>query len=749
MRRYSPIVLLSAFALVVGLGFPRNAVIAQTISGTVTDDQHSALSGVLVMIPAIQRHVTTGSDGKFEFTNVSAGVYVVEFSIVGYGEAARSVDCGNGSVQLDVELKVSPLELPAVTITSAPQPMALNNSPQPVSVLEGLELQRRRGQSLMNSAEFLPGVSTFSRGPASMKPVIRGLTSQRVVVAEDGVRHESQQWDDEQSPEIDIFDVDHIEIQRGANSVLYGSDALGGVVNIIKTDASSFNEQPVTLGGSVFLHGYTNNSQAAGALALFGGMEAFEYKGQFSFRNAGDIMTPDGSLNNSGVKEFNASGMVGTKGEWGSLRGEYSHFGQEFHIHPEGEEPPSPTQKIDHDKANLYYNGIFPTFRLEVKGTYQVSERAEYDDETLLEQGWIDSAAIRLRLSTASLDIRAHHAPIGQLYGTIGVSGMSQKNETLGLMPLIPGFMQSNFAAFIYEEYRMPEVSISGGLRVDSRDLDVDANDDLGVTKQSRQYSAVTGTLGAVWHPQTPLTFSLNLGRGWRSPIAEELFINGPDEGSIRYKVGNPDLTPEESFNINLSGKYSTSVVSAEISIFRNRINDYIYLAPTGITDSPTGFEKYAQRQADATLTGMEIDLHEAVTDNIVLLGGFDMVIGKNEETNDWLPLIPAHRFQAGIQYLRPTLLFLNNAHVSLTARVYVNQDRIAPDEIATGGYTLYDIGIGGQIPLAGQNIVADLVVYNLFNKAYYDHLSRYKDYALNPGTDVAVKVSVPFTLVQ
>jgi iron complex outermembrane receptor protein len=172
-------------------------------------------------------------------------------------------------------------------------------------------------------------------------------------------------------------------------------------------------------------------------------------------------------------------------------------------------------------------------------------------------------------------------------------------------------------------------------------------------------------------------------------------------------------------------------------------------LSPNGQVDSSSGFDEYEQRQADATLTGVEIDLQDAVTEHIVLHGGFDMVQGKNDETENWLPLIPARRFQAGVQYLQPALFFLNNARIWLTARAVLDQDNVDPFESPTGGYTLYDAGIGGEIPFGGRQVLADFVVQNMFNKAYFDHLSRYKDYALNPGVNFALKFTVPFTIIE
>ncbi len=721
---------------------------AQSVSGTVTDDQGAPLANVNVLLTGTGFHAPTNAQGKYSITPIPRGTYLVEFHIIGYSVETKTVEAGSSDATADATLHATPLELPAVTVTAQPQPVSINDSPQPVATAENRELMRDRGQSVMNSIEDLPGVSTFSRGPVSMKPVIRGLTGQRVVVAEDGIRHESQQWDDEQSPEVDALDIDRIEVLRGPNSVLFGSDALGGVVNFIRTEPASLSIAPVHLGGQLLLNGFSNNSQGAGALALYGTSDAVEYKGQADYRNTNDISTPLGTLPNSWERELNGSGLLGVKQEWGEVKAEYSHFGQEFHISPEpGGEPPSPAQKITHDKVNLSYDGPLSTLRLGIRGTYQRSERAEYDDSGIIDIE--DSAAIRLRLRTYTVDARLEHGGVGGLSGTIGASVMTQKNETLGLMPLIPGFTQNNYAGYVFEQYRLPEVSLAGGIRFDSRKLDVDENGDLGIGAQSKTFNAVTGTAGIVWHASEQASASLNVGRGWRSPIAEELYINGADEGSVRFKVGDPDLSPEESFNLDLSGRYVSPRVVAEVSLYRNRINRYIFLSPTGVIDSATGFEKYQQRQANATLSGMEIRLQGAVSDNIICHGGFDLVYARNEETDTWLPIVPANRFKAGIRLTEASAGALLNPYLSLGAQIVLDQNRVDAFEDPTGGYTLFNVGAGGEFALPAGRLLVDFSVNNLFDKAYFDHLSRYKDYALNPGRDFVLRVSVPFTLAE
>ncbi|HXF48563.1 MAG TPA: TonB-dependent receptor [Verrucomicrobiae bacterium] len=718
-------------------------VFSAQLSGQVLDENQAALADVRVAVPALHRIAFTDSTGRFLFNQVPAGVFTVELSRLGYKTETRQVNLAKGDTILSIQLDISPLELPPLTVTATPQPTDVLSSPLSVSVVSGRELERSRGETVMQTIENSPGVATFSTGAGIAKPVIRGLTSQRVLVVSDGVRQEGQQWGDEHGPEIDALDVEKIEVVRGPNSVLYGSDALGGVVNIIKPEVPCADEGAPPLAGEVLLNGFSNNRQEACALALYGASGVLGYRGNFSLRDGRDISTPTGKLFNSGEREINGSGALGTEGDWGSLAVDYSHFGQELEIHEDPAEDPTatPFQRIRHDKVHLHSNFPMEKVRLEINGGWQRNHRTEFEDESAADTG------LNLVLNTINLEIRAHHQPLGKVFGTVGFSLMNQDNN-LSNEPLIPEFTSLNLAGFVYEEARFKDVTISAGVRVDTRSMDVDSNPDLGVLKQSRDYDAVTGTAGAVWHMAEPLAFAASIGRGWRSPTAFELFANGVHEGTVRFEVGDSTIEPEESFNVDFSLRYATARLQAEATVFRNRITGFIFPSPTGVIHPVESLEIFQYRQSDATFLGAELLLKGQVTDWLVLSAGADFVRGTNDRTDDPLPFIPAHRLKLGARFIQPSWRGLSNLYISLGSKVVAKQERVEPNETPSKGYALFDAGAGAEIPLGSRRAHLDLAVENLLDKAYRDHLSRYKNYALNPGWNFSLKLSVPFTLV-
>lgn len=742
MRTISVLLLRLLFLAIVGLV---QVSFAQSLSGTVVDESNTPLPYVNVSLPTLHRGAVTNDQGKFIIEKLRPGVYLVEFTHLGYKKETRSVTIASDDVNITVVLHESALQLPGIIVTGKPQPTDILSSSQSVSVVEGRELDRFRGQNVIQALENTTGVSTYTTGAGIAKPVIRGLTSQRVLVVSDGARQEGQQWGDEHGPEIDAFDVEKIEVLRGPSSVLYGSDALGGVVNVIRHHLPSAEEGDPSLGGVLTLNGFSNNRHTAGNLSLNGASGAIGYRGHFSLRDAGGVTTPEGKLFNSGLKEFNGGGLLGTKGTWGTASIDYSHFGQELQIHEDPAEDPNatPYQKIQHDK--IHFHGDLPTqdIRLEVDGSWQKNVRREFEEKDAVEP------VLHLRLNTYSFDVKGHHQPIGSLFGTLGFSLMSQKNETLAEEKLIPGFNLLNLAGFLYEEARFGNVILSAGLRYDARSMEVEETPDLNVEAQTRNYDAVTGSVGLVYRASEPVAFTLNVGRGWRAPTAFELFVDGVHEGTVQYLIGDRTLNNEQSLNVDMSVRYATNRVQGELTLFQNKIANYIFASPTGEVDSASRFQKYVLKQADATLLGAELSLQAQVTEWLILTGGFDYIRGTNDKTEKSLPLIPANRIKAGTKLTTASMGDILNPYISANVKAVSSQDRVEEFETPTSGYTLFDVGVGGEIAIGSSRASVDLSIDNLFDAAYRDHMNRFKAYALNPGRNIALKISIPLSIVK
>ncbi len=632
------------------------------------------------------------------------------------------------------------LEAPPITITAKPQSVEVFVAPQSVTVIEGRQLDRQRGQNLSSAIESSPGVSAVTTGAGIGKPVVRGLTAQRVLILSDGIRQEGHSWGDEHGPEIDTFNAEKIEVVRGPLSLLYGADALGGVVSIKSEDPPFDNDQPV-FGGKLMPNAFSNNRSGGGALSLHGARGGVGFRAYGGLRSAGDIQTPEGRLRNSGTEEFNGGGSVGVKKDWGTITVGYSRFNQRLEITEDPAEAPdaTPYQKITHDKARL--NADFPLEwgRLEVNTGWQRNNRREFEAKDA------PTEALNLVLRTHTWDVKAHHNQLGPVTGTLGVQGMLQKNETLAEEKLVPGYDLRDIGVFLYEEMPVKQVTLSAGARLDNRRVDAKNEPVLGVTAQRLNYDAITGAAGAVWRIAEPWALALNVGTGWRAPSPFELFVNGEHEGTGRFIVGNAGFKTERALNKEVSLRYRTARVSGEMGVFHNRIDRFIFLAPTGVDDVDSGLPIFEYRQADATFVGVELALRAQPTDWLVLDAGADYIRARSEQTKEPLPLIPANRMRLGAKLVQKLLGRLADPYLGVKARLVDRQNRVPSFESKTSGYALFDFSLGADVPLLGNRVSVDIGLENAFDQPYRDHLSRYKAFALNPGRNATLKVTVPF----
>ncbi|MBI5476739.1 MAG: TonB-dependent receptor [Ignavibacteriales bacterium] len=719
----------------------------QTLIGTTIDEQGLPLEAVSVFIPGLEMHTYTKIDGTFEFHDLPKGIYTLEFFRTGLEKTSKVIEVTDENLPLKIMLRSSPLELPVITVTAKPRVSDVGSTAQALSILEEKQIAMVRGQSFISTLDNVPGVAILQSGPFGGKPVIRGLSFQRIVIQENGLRHESQQWDEDDSPGIDAFNVQRIEVVRGPSSLLYGPNALGGVVNAVTTQPRPTNDSVPLLSGFFSLNGLSNNRQAAGNILMEGGSRNIRYNGSITMRHAGDISTPDGPINNSGARELNGDGSVVFKTTPANIAFIYSRFNQKKYLPTLSEEDNSPQsqayQKTNHEQIQFRYLGkTYPT-SLEILGNWQNNDASEFEDS--------DSQLpeIRLKLNTLDINTKLHHFLGGQTSGTIGLSFENQQNKTLGQDPLIPNYHQTNIAGVLYEEMNLQNVILSAGFRFDTRKIRIGKNEPLSITDQSRTFNAITGTAGVVWHAFLPFSFALNLGRGWRAPLTQELFVNGLEEGSVRYKIGNPDLKPEESIGIDISFRYNQPRLQTTFTAFYHFINRYIYLHQTAEIDSASGYNKYEYRQTNAILNGYEFAIEAGLTDRLILHGSMDVVIGRNKTTDNWLPLLPPIRFILGSRWNLPNLLFVIDPYISLQSKFVMAQHRVDILESPTPGYALFDIGFGGAVPFFSNEITLYGSIENIFNKSYHDHLNLYKDYFLNPGINFILRLSVPFTLIR
>ncbi len=737
---------------------------AQTIRGKVTDaETNEALIGAAIFIPATQSGAVTDTEGNYELELARAGSYRVSISFLGFQSESRVVTVGSGYVTLNVSLKPTAIEAPPIVVTAKGQASDVLSTPQAVSVVEGFVLAENRGVSALDALEGVPGVRLLRTGASIAKPVIRGLSSQRVLVVQDGTRQEGQQWGDEHGPELGSFDVDRIEVLKGPASLLYGSDAIGGVV---QTRRKSLFEYTDPFAGAVILQGLSNARMGAGHARAGGNRQRLFYDASIGARRAGSYDTPPGLVPNTGMSEYTGSVRAGRSIGRGTLEAGYRRFSSRIGLfEPDAPLLPGsdrydidlPYQRVSHDAVRAEAKFPVAGHRLEWISTWQQNRRKEFGEHeepahlSALLFSEPDSGhdpALYLRLSTLTSDVFIHHHPVGLLFGTFGLSGMYQRNETLAEESLIPGARVWNAAAFVFEELTLHRLTINGGVRLDVRRLDVEDNEELDVASQTRNYRAFSGAVGLAWQPISGLSAAVNAGRAWRAPVLIELFGNGVHEGTIRFEQGNASLRPESSFSLDATLRWFSEHIHLEAGGFANTIDQFIVARQTDRIDPASGYVVYAYSQTRARLWGGEftMDVHPHPLDWLHLSVTGDLTFTQDLATKEPLPLSPPFRTHIGLGFDRNRLGAFEDISIRMGPTLAAKQTRVAALEAPTEGYVLWDVSCRATLNVGAVSVAPVLAIDNLLNKNYVSHLSRFKPYGIpDPGRNIRFEVQFSF----
>jgi len=739
--------LLATFA-VLGLTSLPGRLAAQAIRGQVRDSAGAPIATARVAVVELSRTTTTDTAGRFTITAVPAGQYTLLVRKDGYAPSTQMLRTTGIDTTVAVVLSPSAFQLEPVTVTATRSPSLEMTSPLPASALTSVQLRRNESVSLAHAISSLAGVRTLSTGAQIGKPVIRGLSGPRVLVLSDGSRLEDYSWSDEDGPSIDARLADRVEVIRGPASVLYGSDALGGVVNVIPAPVPDAN------GGAGFVHtgyeayGATNNAEFGGILRAEGATGEVGWRVVGIGRHAASLHTPNGELDNTGYFALNGEAAVGVHGRRGDFNLRYARYGGEFKLLEAGGPPPGvtagqdqgPERRLGDDRVQATGNYVTGPVRFEAHAQWERHSLIEVSDDSSLAAGGppVESTSFDLLLNTLSLDLLAHHAPIGPLKGTIGVSGMHEINDTRGPIPLVPDARVNAGALFVLEQASTGPVTLLAGGRVDVRRLNADANTTLALAAQQRDYTAYSGDVGVVVRPLPALAFAANVGRAWRAPTLFELFSNGPQLGEARYDLGDPTLVPELGTSIDASIRWETGRVRGSLAGYTNLVNHFIYITPTAqFRDS---LRVYDYVQASARLIGAEASLEVEATRMLAFHATADAVRGTNRDTDVPLPLMPPPRLTVGAEVhsgADPAA-----ARVGASVQMVARQTRLNPMDVPTNGYALLALSAGLTHRLGGRDFHFDLDVHNALNTKYTSFLSRYKEFALNPGRNIIFRIS-------
>ena len=632
------------------------------------------------------------------------------------------------------------LKLNELVVTGVTGDTKLKNSTAPISIVSGKELRQTTSTNIIDAIAKQPGVSQITTGSGISKPIIRGLGYNRIIVMNEGVRQEGQQWGDEHGIEIDPQNVNSVEILKGPASLMYGSDAMAGVLILHGSPILPEGEMKATISTEY----QTNNGLFDYSLNFAGHQKTFVWDGRFTDKMAHAYKNKyDGYVPGSQFKERAARLMFGLNDTWG-----HSHLtGSVFHQTPsivEGERDEEtgelecatdniktyskalPFQQIWHYKAVWDNSFNLPKGWLKAIVGYQQNQRQEFEESA-------DEYELYFKLHTITYDVRYLSQEWNGWKMAGGINGMWQQSLNLGEEALIPEYKLFDIGGYATISKTMDNLTLNGGLRYDNRHIDF----------HSRNFGSVSGSIGAVWNVCQHTNLRLNIARGFRAPNMSELGSDGIHEGTLRYEIGNPDLKPEYSWQADLGLDFSSEYISAQVALFANRIENYIFSERINKV-MEEGFRTYQYTQGDARLLGFEagFDLHPI--HSIHFQNTFSFVDAQQMNASEeakYLPMTPAPRWTSELKYeiTHHGHATFNNAYVALGLECNLAQNhyyKVDDTETRTPAYTLLSLSAGTDLNIHKKK-VAELYVTadNLLDCAYQNHLSRLKYCDINNAT--------------
>jgi iron complex outermembrane recepter protein len=692
------------------------------IRGVITDEATGeALPGTSVRIVGLGRMDVAHQGGEYHLTNLPAGRHTVYFERIGYRQEVRVVEVSARQVlELNVVLRASALVLPGIVVTGTPQASLGDEAVRPVHVLSGQELARRLDPTLAGTLQNEPGMASTSVGPATARPIIRGLGGDRVLVLEDGARvGDLSSTSSDHALSVEPLNAKRIEVVRGPMALIYGSNAIGGVINVIRDEIPS--SLPDRAAGTLAVQGQSMNSGLGAAGSVHAGAEGYAVRAEGSFRSAGDLRTPDGRLDNTDLRTYSFStGLARVSGR-GHGGVSYRYYDNEYGIpggfvgsHPQGVDIEMRRHAVH---GQLHMRREFGPFNvLDVDANYTNYYHRELEAP--------DIVGTEFGLLSAATDIIARHGARGPFTsGALGTR-LGWTDFAAGGSTQTPPSNEFSAAAFLVEELKIGPLHLQGGGRFDWHRVvpgDTTRNFDIGDVR-TRTFASVSGSLGLLVHFSPDVAAGLSAARAYRTPDTNELFSQGPHLAAYSYEVGNPDLDAETGFGLDAFVRVNHERMNGEVAVFRNALSNYIYYRETGevIRDLPV----YQATGADAVLEGAELSIAAEVLRHFVMQGVVSWVRGTLTTDDRPLPMMPPLRGHASARYERPAYF------VGATMRAAADQNRVAAAEFETPtpGFQTVDMDAGYRWSALGRLHSITVRLDNLTDARVLDHLSRIRD---------------------
>ncbi len=736
------------------------AIFAQTggkISGKVTFNNQTPLHDASVQIVQLKQTVSTDEQGNYVFENVPAGRYTILVHIEGFADATKIVDVtGGANISLDFALQITSLK-EQVTVTSSGTEQSVFDSFQTVDSVGQTRIMEKGGTSIGEVLENETGVAKRSFGTGSSRPVIRGFDGDRVLVLQNGLRLGSvgSQSGDHGEP-VDALGAERIEVVKGPGTLLYGSNALGGVVNVIDTDEFNFHKG---FRGYFTTLGSTIDKQGAFSGGLeYGFAKNWMFRGNFSTLRSGDYQTPLGKVQNSATRSTSGSFGFGYYSDKMFLSGSFAtdirRYGVPFAPFFEGGgekerlfggEVPVLDEEIDLRlrRYNFRVTGGFRNLNNSfLSGVNYNLDYTDYVHKEIETADGVDEVATTFDNKTFSYRTVFEQQKYQKLTGRFGFEGFNRTYQITGAEQLITGKIKHNsFSAFVLEELGFEKVKFQFGGRIENNRYKPENSELI-----ERSFTGFSGGFGVNLPLWKGGAFVTNLSFASRAPALEEIYNNGAHIGTLTFEIGNENLEMERSVGIDFSLRQLSNRVRFNFDVYYYRINNFVFLAPQdadgdGEIDIEDGLRVGLYSQENARFLGAEANFDVTINKYFGIFAGGDVTDAKLIDSDTPLIRIPPLRVRTGLSFtyqglsVRPEAIFVGDKIIN----------DIFPLETPTAGYALFNIAGSYTIARDHYAHIFSFNAYNLADRLYRNHLSFIKDFAAEAGRGIRVGYTFRF----
>jgi iron complex outermembrane recepter protein len=758
------------------------------LSGEVKDEHGITLPGATIFIHELQIATITNEKGLFEFKKIKQGAYHLHVQYTGYTSIVKNFKMDRKDEFLSIILKQSSIELKTFILEESTLKMEEEATSVTIEVINQEFLQKNINNSFAKTIEKLPGINAISMGPGIAKPVIRGMSFNRVVVAENGIKQEGQQWGADHGLEIDPYNVERVEIIKGPASLIYGSDAMAGVVNIrppLLPKENSFNS-------SLLLTSATNNDLLGTSLMAAGNKNGNIFRIRYSHQEYGDFKVPsdrftyngfllpieNGRLKNTAGNERNFAATSGVIRNWGYSTVTLNSFNQKAGLFPGAHGIPRafqlihddnfrnvslPSQDTRHLKVTSNSNILWKKNWLVADLGIQQNHRQEFSSLHAHGLGPRPTGNLEhdLLLTTASSNIRYNINKDERTNIIYGVSGSFQQHRQGGFNFLLPDFLLGNIGAFYFQRREIkPGIHLNGGLRFDHHQLSIKKFAEpvyvdsatisvykLIVDNINRRYNNFSGGVGVSIVSSEFVNWKFNMGSSYRIPAPNELAANGIHHGMFRHEVGDSTLNPERGYQLDLAYIYHQPDFVFSVTPFLWYFKNYIFLTPTAqFSRLPEAGQLYRFRQSEAILSGGEVKADYHINKNLHSGITGEFVFAHNFTDGYPLPFTPpfAVEFESG--YEREIEKRIESVFINCSYKIFAAQTLTARNEPSTPGYSILNLSTGINFKFGEQKMQLLFYINNLTNNKFMHHLSRYRILNLpEPGRNFRFTLIVPF----